>query len=111
MATLTYEEALKKVTAAKTRENFMLVRFGYSNTVLLTQPQGVAFLNALSQAESLSEDYGKPKRINEYERAGITVSLMSWQEYQRIKIATLLGTTPEAIKDAEDGIVREEVPA
>lgn len=108
---MTYEEALKKVTAAKARENFMLVRFGYSNTVLLTQPQGVAFLNALSQAESLIDDYNKPKRIDAYDRSAVTVTLMSWQEYQRIKIATLLGTTPEAIKDAEDGIVREEVPA
>lgn len=96
-----YEEALKQVTTAKPQDNFMVVEFDYSTKYLLPYKDGVTLISCFANAEQLSEDYGKPKRILELERSAVSSRVMSRQEYQRFKIAALLGISPDEVKEAE----------
>ncbi len=54
------------------------------------------------------DEYNKAKRIEPFERDSISFRVMSRHEYQRLKIATLLNLSSEAIEALEKG---EEVPS
>lgn len=97
-----YVDALKKVQAKKTRENFMAIKLGYDHTLLLPYKDGVAFMNSLSSAERLIDAYGKPARIQEYNRDAISFTIMSGIDYERHKIAALLNVTLEEVIAAEN---------
>lgn len=99
---MNYEAALKKVTAAKPKENFMTFEISYDKKILLPYKDGVAFLTALTNAEQVHEPYGgEQHRIAEFDRNTIKVSIMSHAEYIRFKIAALLGVKPEEVKPQE----------
>ena len=102
---MNYTEALKQVTAAKPKENYMVIRFGYDSQFLLPHSDGQALIAALAKAEKITETYSKPKRILELERDSIQITSFSHQEYVRWKVAALLDCTPEEIKEyAEKGL-------
>lgn len=97
-----YAEAAKKVKAEKPRDNYMILEFGYDHKIVLPHKDGVQIISALLNAERLRESYGDPKRITEIERDAIKTQTMSYAEYERFKIATLLGITPEEVKEFAD---------
>lgn len=102
MATeMTYETALKKVTAEKPKDNFMVIEFGYNQKVLLPYKDGTNFLVSLNNAEQLHEPYNEQHRIKEFDRSSMSVRIMSHAEYVRFKIAALLGVKPEDVKPTE----------
>lgn len=94
-----YKEALKKVQTAKARDNFMVIKFGYDNSLVLPHKDGIVFLTALNSAEQLNDPYNKPHTIGELERSKITVSPMSYLEYERYKIAAILNITVDEVKE------------
>ena len=96
---MNYEQAVKKVRAAKTKENYLVIEMGYDNTIVLPHKDGIAFLNALTSAEQLEESYNKPHRINPIERNKIKTQLMAAEEYESFKIAALLNITPAEAKE------------
>lgn len=94
-----YKEALKTVQAKKTRENFMLISFGYSLKLILPYKDGLAFMESVSNGEMLSEPYNEAPRIKGIERNVITVDHLSRDTYERYKIAELLGITVDEVKE------------
>ena len=96
-----YAEALKKVSAIKPKENYMLIQLAYDVKLILPYKDGVAFMSALNNAEQMKEPYNEQHRITEFDRASITAVVMSNAEYIRFKIAALLGVKPEEVKTAE----------
>lgn len=97
-------EAIKKVRTEKPRENYMVFELSYDNKFLLPHKDGVALLSALATAEKLHDRYGDPKRIVELDRDQIVIKAMSYQEYERYKIAALLNITPEEVKEAMEAL-------
>lgn len=91
-------EAIKKVKAEKPKENFMILEFPYDIKYLVPHKDGIAILAALVNAEKLSEEYNKPKRIEEIGREQVNTRLMSHSEYTRYKIAGLLNISPDEVK-------------
>lgn len=96
-----YNEALKKVTAIKPKENYLLIEISYDKTMVLPHKEGVLFLTSLANAELLEDSYGKPKRFTEFNKDMLKVSMLSAKEYQRIKIANLLKVDPKDLLEAE----------
>lgn len=94
-----YKEALKQVQATKKpKTNFLLIQFGYDFKVLVPHQDGLTFLASLASAEQYVEAYKEPSRIVEVEKDRIRFSPFSHEEYERHKIAALLGITPEEVK-------------
>lgn len=98
-----YAEAKKQILAEKPKDNYMVFKFDteYSKRLLLPHKDGAALIALLANAEVLEEGYSKPKRITEIERDMVNTWVMSYQEYQRYKIAALLNITPEEVKEHE----------
>lgn len=95
-----YQEALKKVQSTKAKENFLIIKLGYDNTVVLPHKDGLVLMSSLSAAEQLNDEYNKKHSIGELDRSKITISQMSREEYERYKIATLLNLTLDEVKEA-----------
>ena len=94
-----YAEALKKVQGAKAKDNYMAFELAYDKKLVLPYKDGIIFLSALNTAEQLHEPYGSGQhRIAEFDRKSINVTILSHDEYIRIKIAALLGISPEEAK-------------
>jgi hypothetical protein len=96
-----YKDALKKVQAVKPKDNYMVIKLGYDNKIVLPYKDAVAFIATLNNAEHFDEQYNKPHRINELDRSKIEATLMSHQEYERYKIAVLLNITADEVKEAQ----------
>lgn len=97
-----YAEAVKKLSTDKPRENYLLLTFGYGNKVILPYKDGSTLLSMFLGAEKFLDDYGKPKRIVEFDKESITCQVMPHQEYRRLKLAALLQITPEELKEYEE---------
>ena len=92
---MTPEEALKKVQSEKPKDNFMLVNIGYDNNVIVPYKDGLAIVAALANAELLQEGYSEKTRITEFDRRTFNPKILSRAEYERIKMAMLLGVEPK----------------
>lgn len=95
-----YKQAIKLVQSPKTKENFMVIKLDYSKRLILPYKDGLAFLSALNNAEKLISEYGSTPRIEAIDREFIESTVMSHEEYERIKIANLLQVTLEEVKQA-----------
>lgn len=104
-----YTAALKKVRAEKPAENFMVLEFGYDNKIVVAHKDGVTVLAALASAEKLKESYGENPRISDLEREFVKFQHLSVQEYQRIKVATLLGISPNEVKEMMEVAAKHSV--
>lgn len=93
-----YLEAVKKVQTTKPKDNFMVIKLDYETQLILPHKDGVAFMAALASAEQFNTHYSKPHSICELDRDKLTVTTMSCVEYERYKIATLLGVTVDEVK-------------
>lgn len=97
-----YIEAVKKVKASTTKDNFMLVEFGYNSKIIIPYKDGLVLMSSLGNAEKLDEPYGKPKQIMGIEREAIKCTPMSNFEYTRIKIANLLNVGVDELDALEN---------
>ncbi len=96
-----YDEALKKVQATKPKENHMAIRLSYGCSWLLPWKDGLALMAALSHAEQYADAYGDCPKITTFDPTSISVTMLPPDEYQRIKIAALLGVKPDEVKQFE----------
>ena len=96
-----YQEAVKKVSQIKPKENYMVIEMYYDNKLVLPYKDGLAFMSALVNAETLSEPYQQPHRITPLNRNTLKTSIMSGEEYAKHKIAALLNVTLEELGDIE----------
>ena len=101
MATnLSYEEAKKLVQAEKPKENYMILPFGYDTKLIVPYKDGVAIISALANAELYARSYSSPTKILPIEVGTFSPTLLSKDEYQRIKMAMLLQVHPDELKKA-----------
>ena len=85
-------EARKQVQAPKkSKENFMVIHLAYDFSIVLPHKDGIAFISAMANAEQMDPSYSSRKQILPLDRTKITASQMSYQEYERCKVAQLLG--------------------
>lgn len=96
-----YKEALKKVQAKKPRQNFLLIEISYDKKLILPYQEGIAFMAALENAEQFIDTYSKPKAITGLDRDQLKTSIMSYSEYEQVKIAALLNISIEDVKQLE----------
>ena len=94
-----YKEALKKVQTKKEKEHFLLINLGYDLKMVLPHKDGVAFINAMSNAEQLNDPYNANHSITPIERGKLEISTMSQDEYEHHKVAALLGITVNEAKE------------
>ena len=96
-----YQEALKEVQSKVPKQNYLVMSFGYGNKYVLPYKDGMALMASMVNAEQLHEPYGEQHRITGVERGAVETHVMSHDAYTRIKIAALLGITPDEVKAAE----------
>ncbi len=102
---MNYKEAVKTVQASKkTKENFMLINVSYDYKIILPHKEGVAFIAAMALAEQLENGYSQKHCIKAIDRDKMSVTFMSNEEYERFKIAALLGVPVSDL----DAIEKEE---
>lgn len=94
------KEARKKVNEKK-KTNYMIVRIlhDYGTALVLPHDQGVALLHALGCAERLTDSYNRDGKILPLDRETVITYSMSAQEYERVKIAQLLGVKPSELEE------------
>lgn len=95
---MNYAEAKKTVQSSSVKEGYMLINLAYNTKIVLPHKAGVVFLESLALAEQLHEEYQKPHYIGSMNRDIFTTSLLSRQEYENYKMATLLGIAVSDLK-------------
>ena len=101
MATMTLDEARKYVQADKPKENYMILPFGYDQKLVVPYKDGVTIISALINAELYVKQYGSPTQITSMEVDCFTPTILSKEEYQRIKMGMLLNVHPDSLKDSK----------
>lgn len=96
------EEAKKMLQAVKPKDNYLLVSLAYSNKFVFPYKEGMAVIEAFSKAEMLDEPYNAQHRIKPIERIELEFRVLSADEYERIKIAAILGVSPKEILEAQN---------
>jgi hypothetical protein len=97
-----YKEAIKKVQTKKTKENFLVVEVAYNVKFVLPYKEGMVLMASMAVAEELDEPYNKQHRIKEIDRNNFKTYVMSNDEYERIKVAAMLGVTPAQVLEAQE---------
>lgn len=101
---MNYQDAKKLVKAHKARENYMLIQLESMTScekLVLPYKAGLAFIEALGQVEQWSHNYGTDHRLEGISPNFAKFSVMPAEEYDRLRMAILLGVTPQELKDAE----------
>lgn len=93
-----FEDVAKQVKAEKPKENLMVIPFGYDHKIVLPYKDGVKIIEALANAELLKEEYGEIANFTGIERHHINPTLMSRDEYELIKIASVLQVDYKELK-------------
>lgn len=93
-----FEDVAKQVKAEKPKENLMVIPFGYDHKIVLPYKDGVKIIEALANAELLKEEYGEIAHFTGIERHHINLTLMSRDEYELIKIASVLQVDYKELK-------------
>ena len=94
-------EAITKVNAPK-KPNFFLVELSYGKKLILPHDAGVAFVNALKDAEMMTDEYGKDPWIGPMEKDTIRVAPLPHAHYEDIKVASLMGISLQELHEARN---------
>lgn len=101
---LNYDEALKKIRSKKTKDNLMVIKLSWDKRIILPFAAGVAFLATLQNAEILEEPYNKSPVIKGPDKDNFESSVMSFDYYEDIKVASLLNVTLEEVQKSKNPI-------
>lgn len=93
-----YEDAAKQIKAEKPKENLMVIPFGYDHKIVVPYKEGVKIIEALASAEVLKEEHGEFPYFTGIGRHHISPTLMSRDEYELIKIASVLQVDYKTLK-------------
>lgn len=95
-----YKEAIKKVQATKTGENFIVVQFNYDKKLILPYSDGLVFMQSLQKGELLNSNYPRETTIEPFDLNTYTVNPLSRTDYEMYKVAQLLNMTLTEVKQA-----------
>lgn len=87
---------VKKVQARKTKTMLMRVDLAYNKVYILPYNDGVKLIEALANAEQLTDEYGEAVSIQSI-REQVKFCPFSVPEYERIKTATLLNVNVKEV--------------
>ena len=93
-----FAEAEKQVKAEKQKENMMVIPFGYDHKIVVPYKDGVKIIEALANAEVLKEEYSELPHFTGIERLHLNPTLMSRDEYELIKLASVLRVDYKELK-------------
>lgn len=105
-----YAAALKQVQSTKPKEGYLVFQLGYENKLVIPHKDGVVLLNSLNLAEQFEEAYNKVPEIKAFDRTKISISRMSCEEYDHIKVAALLGLTLTEVTEASRAAFTKPTP-
>jgi hypothetical protein len=91
-------EAITKVNA-KPKQNLMIIELSYNTKLVLPHDAGVKVMAALADAELMEDNYGKPTKIWPLGKDTLRTAVLGHQYYEDIKVAQLLGITPEQLNE------------
>jgi hypothetical protein len=97
-------EELKKLPKklSENSPNYLIVKFGYDNRMLLPYKAGVALLQALEEAEQYCYSYDGNDKISPFNRENLEMQIMPSDDVRRIRMAQLIGCTARELKDAQE---------
>ena len=96
-----YQDAVKKLQASKPKDNYLLCNISWDLNLVFPYKTGMAFIEAIGQAEKLVEEYNKPPGIQPIDRDKIQFRVLSAKEYEQIRIAQLLKVPLDTVKEYE----------
>ena len=96
-----YQAAVKRIQASKPKDNYLLCTVSWEVNLVFPYKIGMAFMEALGQAERLVEDYSNPPGIQPLDRDKIHFRVLSAKEYEQIRIAQLLKVPLNTVKEYE----------
>lgn len=96
-----YQEALKKVRSAKSRDNFLLIKLAWDKKIILPYAAGITLLSTLQQAEVFDDPYSKTPTIKGPDKDAFETSVMSCDYYEDVKVAALLNVTLEELQKSK----------
>jgi hypothetical protein len=99
MAKLTYPEAVKARKTAKEPENRMVIQL--DGRLVLPHKDGVKLLEALANAEKLARYSSDIPPIESLDEYTVTSRVMGLREYERHKVAQLMGVSLRDVEQAE----------
>lgn len=103
-------EARKQVQAPKKiKENYIVINLSYDFSVVLPYKDGIAVMAALANAEQMDPSYSSRKEILPLKQTRITSTIMSCQEYERCKVAQLLGISYSDLERMEEEELLKDV--
>ena len=94
-----FTEALKKVQASKTPENFILVSLGWDQKYLFPYKEGMTLIAAFEKALRFKENYDSATRFLALDRNQMEFHVMSREEYEDIQIAGLLNLKVSEVRE------------
>ena len=99
MAKLTLEEATKVRKTEKAKENYMVVTIDAK--LVMPHRDGVKLIEALASAEKLARYSSDSPPIEPLDEYTVTSRVMSPREYERHKVAQLMGVSLRDVEQAE----------
>lgn len=100
MPKLTYPEATKKAKTEKARENYMVIQM--DARLVTPYKDGVMLMQALVNAEVLLASWRAEPPLQPLNPDTVTSTTMSAQEYDRHKVAVLMGVSLSDVRAAEE---------
>lgn len=88
---MTFDEAKKLVQGKSIKSNWMVIKQSYDTKIVVPYKDGMAILNALENAELLTEPYIGQEGIFPFDRGSIDIEILAHSDYEEFKIAMLLG--------------------
>lgn len=105
---MTLEEAAKKAKTEKPQEAYIELNIG--DKLILPYKDGVKILEAMAMAEKLV-DWGDCTPISPLSEYSVQAKVMSASEYQRRRMATLMGMSWRDFQKAEEEAKQEKEAA
>lgn len=94
------QDAKKKITSVKPKENYLRIKLGYDNILVLPYKDGIKFVESLSYAQRIEGDYGSRKRMIPLEKGMVEISPLSAEEFTRYQIATMLDISIDELPES-----------
>jgi hypothetical protein len=101
--------ARKKLkTSSVKQQQYMVLTLFQAERIVLPYDAGLKIIEALEHAEKSHDRWGDVARLIPLERGDLIAGPMPHGEYERIKLAALLGVSTQDLRDAEEQEQRQQ---
>lgn len=96
-----FEEGLAKFKESKSKDNYLLISFGYQTNIILPYKEGMVFVETLNKAEVLKDRYNEIPNLAPFTESDLSITVMSADVYRQYKTAELMRIPFSEIQEAE----------